>query len=143
MEKRTTKEVFTECLHKYVITDAIRDENVLRFSVEYIGRYRRKETATEIDIEVEEIDKVELMQSPKRLEKIADYSIENHNRKTHNRDFTAMFCVNSIPTLIKYYELLQRKKEEGKHNLKIATVFSYNSNEDDLDASGIIIMNWK
>ncbi len=136
--KRTTKELFEDCLHKYVITDAIRDENVLKFSVEYVGRYRRKETATEIDIEVEDIDKVELMESPKRLEKIADYILANHNRKTHNKDFTAMFCVNSIPTLIKYYEILQRKKEEGKHNLKIATVFSYTSNEDDLDANGIM-----
>lgn len=134
--KRTTKELFEECLHKYVITDAI-DENVLKFSVEYVGRYRRKETATEIDIEVEDIDTKELMEDSKRLEKIANYILENHNRKTHNRDFTAMFCVNSIPTLIKYYEILQRKKEEGKHNLKIATVFSYGSNEDDLDATGI------
>ena len=135
--KRTTKELFEECLHKYVITDAIRDENVLKFSIEYVGRYKRKETATEIDIEVEDIDTKELMEDSKRLEKIANYILENHNRKTHNRDFTAMFCVNSIPTLIKYYELLQRKKEEGKHNLKIATVFSYGSNEDDLDANGM------
>lgn len=135
--KRTTKELFEECLHKYVITDAIRDENVLKFSVEYVGRYKRKETATEIDIEVEDIDTKELMEDSKRLEKIADYILDNHNRKTHNRDFTAMFCVNSIPTLIKYYEILQRKKEEGKHNLKIATVFSYGSNEDDLDANGM------
>lgn len=135
--KRTTKELFEECLHKYVITDAIRDENVLKFSVEYVGRYKRKETATEIDIEVEDIDTKELMEDSKRLEKIADYILDNHNRKTHNRDFTAMFCVNSIPTLIKYYEILQRKKQEGKHNLKIATVFSYGSNEDDLDANGM------
>ena len=135
--KRTTKELFEECLHKYVITDAIRDENVLKFSVEYVGRYRRKETATEIDIEVEDIDTKELMEDSKRLEKIADYILANHNRKTHNRDFTAMFCVNSIPTLIKYYEILQRKKGEGKHNLKIATIFSYGSNEDDLDANGM------
>ena len=135
--KRTTKELFEECLHKYVITDAIRDENVLKFSVEYVGRYKRKETATEIDIEVEDIDTKELMEDSKRLEKIADYILDNHNRKTHNRDFTAMFCVNSIPTLIKYYEILQRKKQQGKHNLKIATVFSYGSNEDDLDANGM------
>lgn len=135
--KRTTKELFEECLHKYVITDAIRDENVLKFSVEYVGRYKRKETATEIDIEVEDIDTKELMEDSKRLEKIADYILDNHNRKTHNRDFTAMFCVNNIPTLIKYYEILQRKKQEGKHNLKIATVFSYGSNEDDLDANGM------
>jgi type I restriction enzyme R subunit len=54
--KRTTTELFGKCLHKYVITDAIKDENVLKFSVEYVGRYKRKETATEIDIEVEDID---------------------------------------------------------------------------------------
>ncbi|MBL0078178.1 MAG: type I restriction endonuclease subunit R [Bacteroidetes bacterium] len=136
--KRTTTELFGECLHKYVITDAIKDENVLKFSVEYVGRYKRKETATEIDIEVEDIDTKELMESPMRLEKIADYIITNHNRKTHNRDFTAMFCVSSVETLIKYYDIFQRKKEEGKHNLRIATIFSYASNEDDADANGFL-----
>lgn len=136
--KRTTTELFGECLHKYVITDAIKDENVLKFSVEYVGRYKRKETATEIDIEVEDIDTKELMESPKRLEKIADYIIANHNRKTHNRDFTAMFCVSSVETLIKYYDIFQRKKEEGKHNLRIATIFSYATNEDDADANGFL-----
>lgn len=136
--KRTTTELFGECLHKYVITDAIKDENVLKFSVEYVGRYKRKETATEIDIEVEDIDTRELMESPKRLEKIADYIIANHNRKTHNRDFTAMFCVSSVETLIKYYDIFQRKMEEGKHNLRIATIFSYATNEDDADANGFL-----
>lgn len=71
--KRTTRELFGECLHKYVITDAIKDENVLKFSVEYVGRYKKKDSATEIDIEVEGIDTKELMESPVRLEKIADY----------------------------------------------------------------------
>ncbi|RWZ85717.1 MAG: type I restriction endonuclease subunit R [Hydrotalea sp. AMD] len=136
--KRTTKELFADSLHKYVITDAIKDENVLKFSVEYVGRYKRKETATEIDIEVEDIDKKELMESPVRLEKIADYILAHHNRKTHNRDFTAMFCVSSVETLIKYYDIFQRKKEEGKHNLRIATIFSYASNEDDADANGFL-----
>jgi type I restriction enzyme R subunit len=136
--RRTTKELFGECLHKYVITDAIKDENVLKFSVEYVGKYKRKETETEIDIEVEDIDKKELMESPKRLEKIADYIIANHNRKTHNCEFTAMFCVSSIDTLIKYYDLLQNKKEAGLHNLRVATIFSYTNNEDDADANGFI-----
>lgn len=136
--KRTTKELFADCLHKYVITDAIKDENVLKFSVEYVGRYKRKETATEIDIEVEDIDKKELMESPVRLEKITDYILAHHNRKTHNRDFTAMFCVSSVETLIKYYDIFQRKKEEGKHNLRIATIFSYASNENDADANGFL-----
>ena len=142
--KRTTTELFGECLHKYVITDAIKDENVLKFSVEYVGRYTLRQaqgdklSATEIDIEVEDIDTKELMESPKRLEKITDYIIANHNRKTHNRDFTAMFCVSSVETLIKYYDIFQRKKEEGQHNLRIATIFSYATNEDDADANGFL-----
>ena len=136
--KRTTKELFGECLHKYVITDAIRDENVLKFSVEYVGRYRNRESANEIDIQVEDIDVDELMESPARLEKIVDYIIANHNRKTHNREFTAMFCVSSIPALIRYYELLYRRKMLGNHDLKVATIFSYIANEDDVDANGFI-----
>lgn len=136
--KRTTKELFGDCMHKYVITDAIKDENVLKFAVEYVGRYKQKETATEIDIEVEDIDTKELMDSPLRLEKISEYIIAHHNRKTHNKEFTAMFCVSSVATLIKYYEILQRKKEAGEHNLKIATIFSFAANEDDADANGFI-----
>ncbi len=70
--KRTTTELFGDCLHKYVITDAIKDENVLKFSVEYVGRYVRRDVMhgvsnTNIDIEVEDIDTKELMESPKRL----------------------------------------------------------------------------
>ena len=136
--KRTTKELFGECLHKYVITDAIKDENVLKFSIEYVGRYKQKESATAIDIEVEDIDRKELMEAPMRLEKIADYIIANHNRKTYNKEFTAMFCVSSVDTLIKYYDILQQKKIAGQHNLKVATIFSFSANEDDADANGFI-----
>ena len=136
--KRTTKELFGECLHKYVITDAIKDENVLKFSVEYVGRYKRKESATEIDIEVEDIDTRELMDSEARLEKITDYIIANHNRKTHQKEFTGMFAVSGVKNLITYYDLFHKKKEEGKHNLKIATIFSFVTNEEDADANGFI-----
>jgi len=136
--KRTTKELFGECLHKYVITDAIKDENVLKFSIEYVGRYKQKESATAIDIEVEDIDTKELMEAPVRLEKISDYIIAHHNRKTYNAAFTAMFCVSSVDTLIKYYDILQQKKLAGQHNLKVATIFSYTANEDDADANGFI-----
>src|SRR5690606_33412125 len=80
--KRTTKDLFDECLHKYVITDAIRDENVLRFSIEYVGRYKRKDGSdNEVDIEVEDIDTKELMESDKRLEKIVDYILSHHKQK--------------------------------------------------------------
>ncbi len=136
--RRTTSELFGDCLHKYVITDAIKDENVLKFSVEYVGRYKQKEGGSNVDIEVEEIDTKELMESPLRLEKITDYIINNHSRKTHNKEFTGMFCVSSVETLIKYFDLFQKKKENGEHNLRIATIFSYASNEDDADANGFI-----
>ena len=136
--KRTTTELFGDCLHKYVITDAIKDENVLKFSVEYVGRYKQKESKTNVDIEVEDIDRKELMESPQRLNKITDYILENHSRKTYSREFTAMFCVSSVDTLIKYYELFQLKKEAGQHNLRIATIFSFVTNEDDKDANGFI-----
>lgn len=137
--KRTTKELFGDCLHKYVITDAIKDENVLKFSVEYVGKYKQKDgSETNIDIEVEDIDTKELMESPVRLEKIADYILAHHNRKTYNREFTAMFCVSGVDTLIKYYDILHKKKLEGKHSLNIATIFSYSANEDDADANGFI-----
>jgi type I restriction enzyme, R subunit len=136
---KTTKDLFEDCLHKYVITDAIRDENVLRFSVEYVGKYKQKDGVnTNLDIEVEDIDTKELLEDPKRLGKITDYIIAQHNIKTHNRYFTGMFCVNSVETLIKYYELFRDRKNAGLHDLRIATIFSYGANEDDKDANGII-----
>lgn len=134
--KRTTKDLFEECLHKYVITDAIRDRNVLKFSIEYISTFKSKEGIK--DIKVDGIDKVEVMEAPQRLENIVDYIIENHNRKTHDKKFTAIFCVPNVKTLIKYYELFKAKKEEGTNALKVATIFSYQANQLDEDAKGFI-----
>ncbi len=129
--KKTTKDLFDERLHAYVIVDAIRDQNVLKFAIEYVGRYQYKTgSKNNIDIDVEDIDTKELLASPERLEKITDYIIANHSRKTHNRTYNAMFCVAGIPELIQYYELFAKKKEEGKHKLNIATIFSYEANEE-------------
>ncbi|MDU8886313.1 type I restriction endonuclease subunit R [Yeosuana sp. MJ-SS3] len=135
--KRTTKDLFGNCLHKYVITDAIRDQNVLKFGIEYVGKYKNKSN-TFIDIEVEDIDKKEVFDSPKRLDKIVDYIIAYHNQKTFNKDYSAIFAVSSIDNVIKYYELFQKKKEEGLHNLRIATIFTYGANEEDEDAQGYL-----
>lgn len=135
--KRTTKDLFEQCLHKYVITDAIKDNNVLKFSVEYVGKYKQKDSQNEIDIEVEDIDTKELLESDVRIDKISDYIIANHDRKTHSRAYTGMFCVSSIDTLTKYYDAFAKKKAEGKHRLRIATIFSYAANEDDKDANGM------
>ena len=138
-KKHTTKDLFHKKLHSYVITDAIKDENVLKFAVEYVGRYKQKEAGdVDVDIEVEAIDTKEVLESPARLEKITDYIIDHHGVKTRNKEFTAMFCVSSVDILIKYYELFAKRKAEGKHNLKVATIFSYTSNEEDNDADGIL-----
>lgn len=134
--KRTTKMLFGDCLHKYVITNAIKDQNVLKFSVEYISTFKKKDHI--LDIDVEAIDEAEVMNAPQRLSNIVDYIIENHNRKTHNREFTAILCVSSVPTLIEYYKLFHFRKEEGSHNFKLATIYSYQANEDDKDAIGFI-----
>ncbi|PST87876.1 deoxyribonuclease HsdR [Photobacterium sp. NCIMB 13483] len=130
--KKTTKDLFGECLHPYVIVDAIRDNNVLKFAIEYVGRYQYKDGSNNnLDIEVEDIDTKELLSSPARLDKITDYIIAHHRRKTHSRDYNAMFCVSGVPELVQYYELLAKKKAEGKHNLKVATIFSYEANEEE------------
>jgi type I restriction enzyme R subunit len=132
--KRTTTMLFDKCLHKYVITDAIRDENVLKFSVEYISTFKKKESI--VDINVEDIDETEVMNSPARLEGVVDYIINNHDRKTHSRKFTSIFCVASVSVLVEYYKIFKKKQDQGDHNLKIATIFSYQSNEDDKDTLG-------
>ena len=104
----------------------------MKFAIEYVGKYRqRDESKTNLDIDVEAIDTSELMESEQRLGKIADYVVDHHARKTHNRAFTAMFCVSNIKSLIRYYDLFKAKKEAGEHRLKIGTIFSYGVNEDD------------
>jgi len=135
--QQTTASLFNECLHKYVIVDAIRDDNVLRFAVEYVGKYKLKDSANELDIDVEAIDTKELLESPQRLEKITDYILAHHRQKTKAPDFTAMFCVSNVDTLIKYYELFKLKQADVARPLKIATIFSYAANEEDPDANSV------
>lgn len=85
---------------------------------------------------MEDIDTNEFLQSPLRLAKITDYIIANHNRKTHDRQFNAIFCVSSIDVLIKYYKLFKERRDEGRHKLKIAAIYTYGANEEDKDANG-------
>ncbi|RAK51307.1 type I restriction endonuclease subunit R [Phenylobacterium deserti] len=134
---RTTSDLFGDCLHKYVITDAIRDGNVLRFSVEYWGNLRRRDGSL-VDEQVAGIDKKEFFEDPDRIGKIADWIIANHARKTHDRDFTAMLAVGSVDALIAYYEAFRARREKGLHDLRVVTIFTYGANEDDKDANGLI-----
>ena len=121
--KRTTKDIFGKRLHSYIIKDAIHDDNVLGFLVEYVGRYKNK---TKYDIEVEAINTKELMESEKRIEKIVEYIIAHHDQKTFDREFTSILAVSSIEVLHKYYKIFKEKE----HDLKIATIYSYTENQE-------------
>jgi type I restriction enzyme R subunit len=135
--KRTTKDLFGDCLHKYVITDAIRDENVLRFGIEYYSVFKRR-NVLKFDEQVEDINKEEVFNDPEYLETVANYIIANHSGKTHNKSYSALFAVSSIDAAIAYYELFQQKKEAGEHDLRLATIFTYGANEEDEDAQDYI-----
>ncbi len=129
----TTKDVFHDCLHKYIITNAISDNNVLGFAVEYVGKYKQKESDTiEKDIFadalVDGIDSREVLESDDRLNKITDYILADWKRKTKNGKFNAFFAVSNIDVLKKYYSLFKAKKAE---DFKVATIFTYQANEDD------------
>lgn len=135
--KRTTKDLFGNCLHKYVITDAIRDENVLKFGIEYFSVFKHK-NKPQFDEMVEDIDKNEVFNDPQYLESVVDYIIKHHNRKTFKKDYSALFAVSSIDAAIAYYELFKQKKEAGEHDLRIATIFTYGTNEDGKEAQDYI-----
>ena len=115
---------------------------MLKFAIEYVGKYSYKDSSkNNVDIDVEAIDTKELLNSDERLEKITDYIINHHNSKTHNKAFTGMFCVSSVDTLTRYYDLFKKKKDEGLHDLKIATIFSYAPNEEDKEAQGMYTLD--
>lgn len=136
---KTTEMLFGKKLHSYIIKDAISDDNVLGFSVEYLSTFKGKndrlfDSATGkdksyYDLRVEGIDTKEVFYADDRINLVVDYILNIHNQKTKQREFTAMFAVSSVPTLIKYYEAFKTKD----HDLNIATIFSYKSNEDITD----------
>jgi type I restriction enzyme R subunit len=110
----TTKEVFGECLHKYLIKDAIADENVLGFLVEY---YRGSE-----DQSIDYANKT-------RMREIAKFILANFDKSTFDGEYNALFATQSIPMLLQYYKIFK----ELNPKIKIAAVFTYtaNGNQDD------------
>lgn len=127
--KRTTKDLFGECLHRYIITDAIRDENVLRFGVEYV--YHSSEDAK---------DKTgdEFFEHPDRIDRVAEWVARYHSSKTHRNKFGAIMCVGSVDGLIKYYDAFRRLREAGLHDLNVAAIYTYAANDNDPDADGFL-----
>jgi len=118
--KLSTASLFTECLHRYVITNAIADENVLKFSVEYWGKLKRKDGTL---ITEPKLDR-EFFENPERISLIVDWIIANHNRKTHGRKFSAMLCVSNVDSLLTYYEAFKSKQKQGLHDLRVITIFT-------------------
>ena len=145
----TTASVFGRELHPYVITDAIRDEKVLKFKVDYNDvRPKFKDIETEQDEKkLTAAENKEALQHPERIREISQYILNNYRQKTHRlqgngKGFNAMFAVNSVDTAKLYYEALNQLQADAAGNnsdkpLKIATIFSYAANEEQ-DAVGDI-----
>ena len=141
----TTASVFGIELHSYIITDAIRDEKVLKFKVDYNDvRPQFKSIETEKNLEkLTALEKKQAFLQPKRIEQIAQYVLNNFKQKTHrfnagNNGFNAMFAVSSVDAAKIYYETFKRLQSAVKNPLKIATIFSFAANEEQ-DAIGDIV----
>lgn len=140
----TTASVFGTQLHSYVITDAIRDEKVLKFKVDYNDvRPQFKEIEGETDEKkLSAFENKQALLHPVRINEITQYILNNFNQKTHRlaigaKGFNAMFAVSSVDAAKLYYEAFSNLQKEKDRPLKIATIFSYAANETQ-DAIGDI-----
>lgn len=133
----TTASVFGTELHSYVITDAIRDEKVLKFKVDY-NNVRPKFKNIEQEQDEKKLSAAENKKAflhPGRIKEISQYILNNYNHKTHrnqagNKGFNAMFAVSSVDAAKSYYETLSNLQKESEKPLKIATIFSFAANEE-------------
>ncbi|MCU0442855.1 MAG: type I restriction endonuclease subunit R [Bacteroidia bacterium] len=133
----TTASVFGRELHSYVITDAIRDEKVLKFKVDYNDvRPRFKSIETEMDEKkLSAAENKTALLHPARIKEISQYVLQNFKIKTHrnqgsNKGFNAMFAVSSVDAAKCYYEELNSLQKESDKPLRIATIFSFAANEE-------------
>ncbi len=141
----TTASVFGRELHSYVITDAIRDEKVLKFKVDY-NDVRPQFKAIETEQDEKKLNAAENKQAllhPDRIREISQYILNNFRQKTHRlqagaKGFNAMFAVSSVDTAKLYYESFRQLQKESDKPLRVATIFSFAANEEQ-DAVGEIL----
>ena len=133
----TTASVFGRELHSYVITDAIRDEKVLKFKVDYNDvRPQFKALETEKDeMKLTAAENRKLFLHPDRIKEVSRYILKNFRIKTHRnqgsgKGFNAMFAVSSVEAAKLYYEELNAQQKNSEKKLKIATIFSFAPNEE-------------
>ncbi|WP_282072008.1 type I restriction endonuclease subunit R [Polaribacter atrinae] len=132
----TTQSVFGTELHSYVITDAIRDEKVLKFKVDY-NNVRPKFKGVETEQDLKKLSGAENKRAllhPVRITEISQYVLKHFRQKTHrtkgtNNGFNAMFAVSSVDAAKCYYEELNKLQKDSEKPLKIATIFSFAANE--------------
>lgn len=146
----TTASVFGRELHSYVITDAIRDEKVLKFKVDYNNvRPRFKDIETELDEQkLSAAENNKALLHPARINEISQYILQNFRIKTHrnqgdNKGFNAMFAVSSVDAAKCYYDELNRLQEGSEKPLKIATIFSFAANEEQSAIGEILDENFE
>lgn len=140
----TTATVFGRELHSYVITDAIRDEKVLKFKVDYNDvRPKFKEIESEQDEKkLNGLENKKALMHPERIKEISQYILTNFRQKTHRKQagakgFNAMFAVSSVDAAKLYYESLNNLQKDDSRPLRVATIFSFAANEEQ-DAVGDI-----
>ena len=166
MRLKTTQQAFGDKLHTYTIVDAINDENVLPFRIDYVNTIKEKEGI--LDQKISAIDREKAMASPERISQVVKYILEHFYQKTkrssyysfrvlddinkvagakrgevvpeHKTEqklngFNAMFAVASIPMAKAYYNEFKRQQAElpEAQRLKIATIYSYGANEEEVD----------
>ncbi|MGL4904827.1 MAG: HsdR family type I site-specific deoxyribonuclease, partial [Cetobacterium sp.] len=145
MGSETTGSVFGTELHSYVITDAIRDEKVLKFKVDY-NDVRPKFKSFEMEQDDEKLSSAAANAAflhPERIKEISQYVLNNFRIKTHRtynggKGFNAMFAVSSVQAAKLYYETLLNLQKSSEKPLKIATIFSFAPNEEASSAGEII-----
>lgn len=137
LSSETTASVFGRELHSYVITDAIKDDKVLKFKVDYNAvRPQFKGVETEIDEKkLSAAENKKALLHPIRIKEISQYILQNYRQKTHrthgdNRGFNALFAVSSVDAAKYYYEAINKLQQASEKPLKIATIFSFAANEE-------------
>lgn len=163
---KTTQQAFGDKLHTYTIVDAINDENVLPFRIDYVNTIKEKTGIA--DEQISAIDREKAMASPERVSQVVKYIIDHFDQKTkrssyysfrvlddihkvasakkgasvseHKTEqklngFNAMFAVASIPMAKAYYNEFKKQQADlpESQRLKIATIYSYSANEEDID----------
>lgn len=135
---RTTPQAFGDNLHTYTIVDAINDQNVLPFRIDYINTVKMKDDMRDKDVSA--IDTESAMMDPVRISGVVGYILDHYDQKTKRNSFyslegqrvsgfNSILAVGSIPMAKKYYTELKKQLAERGRKLTIATIFSYSANE--------------